>query len=469
MAFVFFDTETTGLNAGFDQLIQFAAIKTDHNLSEIDRFEMRSKIKPDVVPHFEAMLANGMSIQELTDRSLRSHYQMMREVNSKLLSWSPSIFLGYNSIRFDEEFLRQSFFQTLHPPYLTSLHGNGRNDILSLTLACHAVGDDALVIPSRDDGRPSFRLEDLCAANGVNAIKAHDAMSDAETALTLCRLIKERNSSLWQRFVRFSKKAAVVDFVSSQEAFILTEFFANQAYHTPVVFIANEPDQPNRMLCLNLDYGADVVSSWTDQQLLEELSHKPSPIRIIRTNAGPTMTPLWEAPENLFGGAEVDGLEERAANICDNGALKQRIVAAYLETRIEYPKPTYVEEMIYSEFPSGEDEARCRQFHNAPWHERFEIVKRIDDHRLREFGMRLVHFEARSTLPKDDALRMDIELAQRLNSPDSKPWSLVQALAQIDEKPSVSEDDQEATQLLYGFRVYLMDRKSKVDRFLEGV
>jgi len=41
---------------------------------------------------------------------------------------SPWIFVGYNSIRFDEEMLRHALFRTLHPAYLTRSHGNCRAD-----------------------------------------------------------------------------------------------------------------------------------------------------------------------------------------------------------------------------------------------------------------------------------------------------------------------------------------------------
>ena len=34
MTFIFYDTETTGTNSAFDQILQFAAIKTDADLNE---------------------------------------------------------------------------------------------------------------------------------------------------------------------------------------------------------------------------------------------------------------------------------------------------------------------------------------------------------------------------------------------------------------------------------------------------
>ncbi len=328
MAFVFFDTETTGLHAGFDQIVQFAAIKTDNELNETDRLELRSRIDPNVVPNVQAMLANGLSIEDLTNQKLPTHYQMARDLNARLVSWSPAIFLGFNSIRFDEEFLRRALYKTLHPPYITSLHGNGRNDVMSLVLACSVSGDSALTVPLKESGGASFRMQDLAAANGIVSTKAHDALSDTQTVLELCRLVKKWSPDLWRRFVRFSNKASVADFISSDEPFLLTEFFANKAYHNPVVFVANELDQPNSMLCLNLSGRIDDLASMSDEQLVAKLSHQPSPIRKIRTNAGPTMVPLWEAPEELFEGLSCEELEDRAAQIVEDESLKTRLADA---------------------------------------------------------------------------------------------------------------------------------------------
>jgi exodeoxyribonuclease-1 len=257
VSFVFFDTETTGLKLGFDQIIHFAAIRTDAELNETERFEARSRLLPHVVPHPMALRTNGLRIDQLTDESLPSHCQMVKSIRNKLLSWSPAIFVGYNSIRFDEEMLRHALFQTLHPAYLTSSHGNCRADVLGLVIAAAAITPACLAVPLGPEGRASFRLEHLALANGITHERAHDAMADVAATLELCRRVSERSPELWQRFVRFSKKATVADFVDSEEGFFLTEFFANEAYHSPVVCIGRDPEQPNARLCLRLDSDVD--------------------------------------------------------------------------------------------------------------------------------------------------------------------------------------------------------------------
>ena len=126
MNFIFYDTETTGTDTTFDQILQFAAILTDDDLNELDRFETRCRLLPHVIPAPGALLATRITPAILTDPSLPSHYQAMRQIADKLNAWSPAIFIGYNTLAFDEPLLRQAFYQTLQPVYLTNTHGNSR-------------------------------------------------------------------------------------------------------------------------------------------------------------------------------------------------------------------------------------------------------------------------------------------------------------------------------------------------------
>jgi exodeoxyribonuclease I len=89
MRFVLYDTETTGTNTSFDQILQFAAIYTDEHFVEMDRFEIRSRLLPYVIPAPGALLTNGVSVSKLHDPELPSHYEMMR-VHQKFRSWSPA-------------------------------------------------------------------------------------------------------------------------------------------------------------------------------------------------------------------------------------------------------------------------------------------------------------------------------------------------------------------------------------------
>lgn len=50
MNLVFYDTENTGTDTTFVQILQFAAILTDADLNERGRFEGRCRLLPHVIP-----------------------------------------------------------------------------------------------------------------------------------------------------------------------------------------------------------------------------------------------------------------------------------------------------------------------------------------------------------------------------------------------------------------------------------
>jgi exodeoxyribonuclease-1 len=197
MGFVFYDTETTGTDAAFDQILQFAAIHTDPEFNELERFEIRCRLLPHVVPSPSAMRVTKVTPESLFDLSLCSHYEMTCRVRSKLLSWSPALFIGYNSIEFDEHLLRQAFYKNLHHPYLTNSNGNSRSDAMRMVQAASLFAPDAIAFPADEYGQRIYKLDRVAPLNGFAHDHAHDALADVEATIFLCRLIMERAPDLW--------------------------------------------------------------------------------------------------------------------------------------------------------------------------------------------------------------------------------------------------------------------------------
>ena len=194
MPFVFYDTETTGSDTFYDQILQFAAIRTDDALNELDRFEIRCRIQPHILPAPGALIVTGVTLDQLSDPALSSHFDMATAIHEKLTAWSPAVFAGFNSLEFDEDLLRQAFYQSLLPPYLTNTNGNSRLDVMRLALAIHEFEPGHLEIPRRADGATTFKLDRLAPANGFLHPNAHDAMADVEATIFLARLMKEKSA-----------------------------------------------------------------------------------------------------------------------------------------------------------------------------------------------------------------------------------------------------------------------------------
>jgi exodeoxyribonuclease-1 len=456
MSFVFYDTETTGTNTAFDQILQFGAIKTDYQLNELDRFEIRSRILPYVVPSPGAMRVTGVSVERLTDPALPSHYEMVRAIRAKLEQWSPAIFIGHNSFGFDEHLLRQAFYKTLYPPYLTNTNGNCRNDSLRMIQAVARFAPNALSIPINDQGRSVFKLERLAPANGFDHGAAHEAMADVEATIHICRLIAERVPEYWSGFVRFSQKAAVNDFALEEDVFSLTEFYYGASYSWMVTSIGVNPENGSEMVVFNLAIDPDELAELPDDELAGRLAVSPKPVRGMRTNAAPVIFTYEDAPDEICALAPgLDELRRRATRLSSDGALKERLIAALLTRRGEREPSAHVEEQIYDGFAGNADQAAMERFHQLAWSDRVPLVGSLADERLRSLGQRLIYTEAPDVLPATARQNYEAAIAARLMADDdSVSWlTLPRAIADADNFLAVASGVEAA--LLTGHRDYL--------------
>jgi len=317
-------------------------------------------------------------------------------------------------------------------------------------------------VPVSEEGRRTFRLQQLAAANGVVHTRAHDAMSDVLATVELCRLVHQRSPELWQRFVRFSNKATVSDFVEAEDGFVLTEFYGGQAYHAPVVCIGADPDQANGRLCLNLNEDIGQLAAMGDVELQAHLSQKPSPIRRFRVNSAPTLTAFFDAPEHMLDSGSIGYIEDQARRVKADADLCARLVAAYIAAREPFPLSPHLEERIYNGFPGPDDEGRMNAFHQASWPGRLAIVQGLEDERLRWFGLRLMYLEARAVLPA--AVRAEIErrLADQLTGDGSGCLTYDLALAETDK---LIGDGADHDDLLSRYRTYLRGRSARTEAF----
>lgn len=414
MSLIFYDTETTGTNSAFDQVLQFAAIQTDADLEEIDRFEIRSRLLPYVVPSPHALRVTGLTIDQLVDDAHPTHYEMVTQLRRTLSAWAPAQFVGYNSLRFDEEFLRQAFYQNLHPPYLTNTGGSMRADALHLVRAAAVLHPEAVTPAVSDKGGPSFKLDRLAPANGFNHANAHDALADVEALIHLSRIVRDRCPALWERFQRFGRKSAVENFLRSEPAFLLLEFFpvATGRY----IATAIGTNGANVTYAYDLAIDPEELRHLTGEELTARLAQRPRPLRKIKTNSAPSLCRLDDAPPEMLGGLDAAEYVRRARTLRSDRALIERLVAAANAGETTYPPSPHVERQIYEGFWSGLDARRLDAFHDASWEDRIRIADQLDDPRLVWLARRLIFVERPELLAADHHRSMAAELASRLTA-----------------------------------------------------
>ena len=418
MGVIFWDTESSGLNPAFDQILQFAAIRTDDDLNEIGRFEVRSRLLPYVIPSPGALRVTGLTIDDLLNPEHPSHYEMVCRVRETLAGWCPSAFVAYNGLRFDEEFLRQAFYQCLHPPYLTNTGGSKRADALALVQTAALLHPNALAVPIGDKGRPVFKLDRLAPANGFDHANAHDALADVEATIFLCKLVKERCPALWTRFLRYATKDAVADLIYGADAFVMVEP-SRQTAHV-VTALGDNPAQNNVSYCWNVRVDPRPFAELSDDDLRAALAKSGSPVRRLKKNAAPSLCPIGDAPTHLVAPEERELFERRGRWVRRDREFVLRVLRASAGNETEYPPSPHVERQIYDGFWSAADGRRLQAFHAADWGQRVRIADELQDRRLAWLARRIIWVERPDLCPDPHAKGLAEEKARRLLADDNE-------------------------------------------------
>jgi exodeoxyribonuclease-1 len=424
MSYVFYDTETTGIDTAFDQILQFAAIKTDADLNELDRFEIRCRLMPHIVPAPGAMKVTGVTVSQLHDTAHCTHYDMVRKIRAKMLEWSPAVILGYNSIDYDENILRQAFYKTLHPPYLTNTNGNCRGDVLRMVRSASILEPDAIVIPVDAKGKNIFKLDKVAPANGFDHSAAHDALADVEATIHLCRLLMSKAPAVWSTGMRFSQKASVIDYVSSERVFCWCEFFGGAPHSWLVTPIGQNPQNSGEYYVFDLQFDPDTLAALSDEKLATALTRSPKPVRRLKCNAAPMLAAIEDAPAITVALAlSSDELERRADVLEQNDGLRARLIAALEAGREPFETSPHVEKQIYDGFWPRSDDVLMETFHTVPWEQRLAIADSFQDKRLKTLALHLIHIERPDLLNQTVCAEQDNARARRILGLDGEvPW-----------------------------------------------
>lgn len=426
MAYVFYDVETSGLDPRFDQILQFAAIHTDEFLVERERINVRCRLRPQNIPSVEALAINGVLVANCFDRSLRSHYEMIADVHAQLTAWSPSLFIGWNSIRFDEEFLRHAFYSCLHNAYLTNWHGNARLDLMYLTGAAFVYEPKCVSKAFREDGIETLALEALAAANGFKGARAHDAMTDVEATLHLAKLLKAGAPQVWSQGVRFAQKKAALDFLNSNEPVVVTEIFKGRRDQYAVAKIGADPEIDSYVYAADLERDYSEFLALPTEERIGWISSTPMPIRKIRSNASPMLMPLEELDE--FNGRAANDYYEKADALQQDGALCRALCKSFMEATAREYSNEYVEQQLYENLTSKETLAAFERFHQKPWRERKAVIASLSDKRYQRLGLRLIYEHAPETLTEKETASAQKWLQSVVHGKVNKdvPWRTIE-------------------------------------------
>ena len=299
------DYETFGLDPRRDRPVQFAGIRTDENLNEIgDPLNIHAKPAGDMLPHPGACLVTHITPRIAWEKGV-PEADFIERIRQELAQ-PGTCGVGYNSIRFDDEFTRYTLYRNLHDPYAREWRdGNSRWDIIDMVRAAHDLRPDGIEWPKNEEsGRTSFRLELLTAANGIGHEQAHDALSDVRATIALARLIKQRKPRLYDFCYKLRKKGEVMKMVDPRAMTPLVHtsgmFAGDHGCTTLVAPLAAHPVNKNSVIVfdlrsdpaplLELDAEAIRERVYTKREELPEGVER-IPLKELHFNKSPVIAP----------------------------------------------------------------------------------------------------------------------------------------------------------------------------------
>ena len=392
-SFLFYDIETTGLSRAFDQILEFAAIRTDLDLNEIERFRASIRLREDVVPSPAAILVNR--IQTARFASGRCEYEAMRDIHREV-NRPGTISIGYNSIGFDDEFLRFSFHRNLLPPYTHQFANRCRRmDLLPATIIYWIHRPETLAWPEIN-GKTSLKLEHIGAANGLFTGQSHDAMSDTEACLRLGRLLFQ-GERMW-RYVVGSFDAPTD---ARRAAELPTAFSSPHGDHRLAILLASDWGTRNGFLAPVLSIGVSLPYPkqhlWLRLDLanLREIQiENPSAVSwVVRKRFGEPgilLTPDERHLERL-GPDRRSQTEQNIEWLKTHPPEFEALIQHHRRYRYPFIPNLDPDAGLYQNgFLPRADELLCREFHTASLSEKASIIKRFKNREARILAARLL-------------------------------------------------------------------------------
>lgn len=451
--YLFYDIETTGLNKCFDQALQFAAIRTDTALNELARYEIQIKLNPDVIPSPYAVITHRIGPSQFQQG--KTELDAIQEIHH-LLNTPNTISVGYNSLGFDDEFLRFSFYRNLLPPY-THQYANrcGRMDIYPITLLYYLFKKEALNWPENN-----LKLEQLSKENNLAVGMAHNAMVDVEATLALAKKLSQ-DPAMWAFVTGYFQKPIDDERCQKTESVLYIgnqpypmgllaygKIGAKDNYVAPVIALGSHLHYKNQLVFLRLD----------TPELMQTTLHDPAKTtRVIKKRLAepPLFLPFKERYTFLLSDDRQHRIKANQTFLSENTDVFHAIKKHHQHEKYpEHPDCDIDAALYHLDFPTGIEEKLFREFHAASPEKKCAIAEKFPNPLRKAQAHRIVQRHFPEVSVHNDTFCIDT-----IDFRGEKKYTLAQALADLADIEAKKELDDEQKKLLSELKVfYQQDR-----------
>lgn len=399
--FLWYDLETFGRDPRRTRIAQFAAIRTDLDLNPVgEPISLFCQPARDLLPSPGATMITGITPQRALAEGLREAEFIGRVAEE--LSQPGTCAVGYNSVRFDDEFLRFGLYRNFHDAYEREWrNGNSRWDLVDVMRLAEALRPDGVSWPLREDGAPSFRLEHLAQANGVREGDAHEALSDVRALIGMARLFKAAQPRLWDYAFELRDKRKVgglLDVANMTPLLhISSRYPAKNHCAALVVPIARHPKIESRVIVCGLDEDPAALLALEPDEIADRLytpaadlpeGERRIPLKEVHTNKCPILLPLSHLREADYARLGIDRelCETRAAQLRAALGLAEKVRRVFAAETARAPADA--DAALYDGFPSDADKRLFPRVRSAGLSELASFGPRFDDPRFAELLFR---------------------------------------------------------------------------------
>ena len=428
--FFFYDLETSGLSGRDDRIMQFAGIRTDMELKQVgEPVNVLVKLGDDVLPSPDAIMVTGISPQQTKDEGY-TEAEFAKMLTEEIFT-PDTITVGFNNIRFDDEFIRHLFWRNFYDPYEWSWQdGRSRWDLLDVVRITRALRPDGINWPVDNKGKATNRLELLASANNLTHTKAHDALSDVEALIGVTQLIKDKQPQLYEYLLKMRDKNEVKKLVNLdvKQPFVYVSGRLDSEFNKATVAFPLTAGKNGNVVVYDLRYDPTPFLEMNAKDLAKKLyvtweerqaeGFTQLPVKELQYNHVPAVAPL-----GVLG--QGDGWK--------NIGLSQELIAKHktlllaapgfaenirtlFENKPDYKKSLDSEAQLYDSFVPDIDKMRIESVRNANARDLADFNPNFTDERLPNL---LLHYKARnfpSSLAEDESVAWEKWRTDKINA-----------------------------------------------------
>lgn len=433
--FYFYDLETSGLNPRSDRIMQFAGQRTDTDFNPIGEPQnILIQLADDTLPSPYAVMVTGITPQSTLLDGMPEH-EFCRYFIEEIATPGTTM-TGYNSVRFDDEFMRHTLWRNFYDPYEWQWNdGRSRWDLLDVVRLTRALRPEGIKWPVTPEGYSTNRLELITKLNGIEHEHAHDALADVVALIEVTKLIKKHQPQMFDFLYNIRDKRAVADLINLEapKPFVYASGRYSGLYEKTTVAYPMAPGENGSILVFDLRYNLDELleeeakakaagaidfnKPWRERDPWEK-NFLPI-VKKMQYNRCPAVAPLGVL-EKADGWNKIKltkaQVEQNLKSLLKHPEFVQRMTS--IEPR-EFPPSIDPESALYDNFLDDRDRVLCSAVRNNLAEDLVHFRPNFVDKRLPEL---LLHYKAKSfpdSLEPEEAEKWEKYRTERLNRQSS--------------------------------------------------